>query len=134
MRLLGDRWHEFAAAEPGTRFEREYERKREGQQPGWKRLLGVLLGVTLILVGIVELAVPGPGLLVIGIGATALARESRAIARWLDRGEVTARRLAARVARWWRGLGRWWRAALVVLTLAGAATIGVAVVRLLLAR
>lgn len=133
MSSLRDRWHDFAAAEPGTRFEREYERKRGQAQPAWKRALGVLSGVALIIVGIVELAVPGPGVLVIGIGAALLGRESRGIARWLDRGEITVRRLAARVARWWRGLGGWGRAALVVVTVAGAAGIGVVAVRLLLA-
>ncbi|MBL8979795.1 MAG: hypothetical protein JNM53_15365 [Gemmatimonadetes bacterium] len=132
MSSLRDRWHEFAAAEPGTRFELEYQRKRGLDQPAWKRVLGVLGGVALIVVGIVELAIPGPGVLVIGIGAALLGRESRGIARWLDRGEISVRRLAVRVARWWHGLGGWGRAALVVVMLAGAAGIGVVAVRLLL--
>ena len=133
MSSLRERWHEFAAAEPGTRFEREYDLKHGKAQPRWKRILAVMLGVAVILVGIVELAVPGPGVLVIGIGAALLGRESRGIARWLDRGEITVRRLADRVARWWHGLGGWGRAALVLVTVAGAAGIGVVAVRLLLA-
>ncbi len=134
MSSLRHRWHEFAAAEPGTRFEREYDLKHGKAQPRWKRILAVMLGVAVILVGIVGLPAPGPGMLVIGIGAALLGRESRGIARWLDRGEIAVRRLAARVARWWRGLGGWWRAALVMLTIAGAAGIGVVAVRLLLTR
>lgn len=133
MSSLRDRWHDFAAAEPGTRFEREYDLKHGEAQPRWKRILAVLFGVTVVLVGIVGLPAPGPGILVIGIGAALLGRESRGIARWLDRGEITVRRQAARVARWWRGLGGWGRAALVVVTVAGAAGIGVVAVRLLLA-
>lgn len=134
MRAPHQRWHEFAAAKPGTRFEREYECRRGADPAAWKRVLGVLLGVALIVVGIVQLAVPGPGLLVIGIGAAALARESRAIARWLDRGEVALRRQAAGLRQWWQGLAGVGRVALVVVTLAAVAALGVAALRLLLSR
>src|SRR5690606_17282016 len=134
MSSLRDRWHEFAAAKRGTRFERECDLTHGTAQPPWQPILAVIFAVTVILVGMPGLPGPGPGILVIVIDVALLGRESRGIARWLDRGEVATRRLAARVARWWRGMGRWWRAALVVLTIAGAAGIGVVAVRLMLAR
>lgn len=134
MSSLRDRWQEFAGAEPGHRFEREYELKHARAQPAWKRGMAVLLGIGIIVAGIVGLPAPGPGFLIIGIGAAVLGRESRTIARWLDRRELDIRRLAARVLRWWRGLGSRGRAAIVLVTVAGAASMGLVAARFILSR
>jgi hypothetical protein len=50
-----------------------------------------------MLSGFILLFVPGPGLLLIAVGAALLARESLAVARALDWLEVRGRRLARRV-------------------------------------
>ncbi len=134
MSSLRDRWQEFVDAEAGHRFEREYELKHARSRPAWKRGLAVLLGIGIIVAGIIGLPAPGPGSLIIGIGAAVLGRESRTIARWLDRRELDVRRLASRVMHWWRGLGGRGRAAMIVVTIAGAASMGVVAVRFILAR
>lgn len=134
MSALGDRWREFADAEPGHRFEREYALNHGRAQAPWKRVLSIMLGIGIIVAGIIGLPAPGPGFLIIGIGAAVLGRESRTIARWLDRRELDVRRLASRVKRWWRGLGGRGRAAIVVVTVALAASAGVVAVRFILSR
>jgi uncharacterized protein (TIGR02611 family) len=61
-----------------------------------------VLGATITLVGIVALPLPGPGFLVIAIGAALLARESAMVADVADWIEVRVRRVARWATRWWR--------------------------------
>jgi uncharacterized protein (TIGR02611 family) len=90
---LKKEWRRFKSAEPGTRFTRQYEASQSARKHKWTRPLMIALGVVIVLVGIVALPAPGPGILVIAAGAALLARESRWIAEKLDAAEVKARRL-----------------------------------------
>jgi hypothetical protein len=86
---------DFARSPPGRRFQKLYE-SRPPCSPlkRWGRLVG---GVLLCLAGLVMLVAPGPGILILLIGAALMAQESAAVARALDRAEVRIRR---RLKRW----------------------------------
>ncbi|MGH0030959.1 MAG: PGPGW domain-containing protein [Myxococcota bacterium] len=55
-----------------------------------RRLVVALVGATLLLVGVALLVLPGPGMLVIGIGLAALSTEFVWARRWLRRIRATA--------------------------------------------
>lgn len=93
-------WRRFSAERAGERFVRHYERKRGDEAKGLLRRLGwIAAGIFFLLAGFVMLFTPGPGLLAIGFGATCLAQESHAMARFCDRSEVSIRRAWARFRR-----------------------------------
>lgn len=101
---LRESWNRFKSGQPGGRFEAEYHRARERRTAVWQRRALVVLGIGLIAVGVVALPAPGPGWLVIGAGGALLARESLAVARFLDSAEVRGRRL-------WSALRHRWKSA-----------------------
>jgi uncharacterized YccA/Bax inhibitor family protein len=97
MSILGP-FHSFFAHlfhdPPGERFLRHHERFRD--QKGEKehpilRYSLLTFGVLLVLVGVVMLVLPGPGLLVILIGLVVIAARARGFAHWLDRSETAVR-------------------------------------------
>jgi hypothetical protein len=94
---LRGRWRRLKAGQPGTRFQRQYRENRESRKSGWQRWGSAAAAAGLILVGVVLLFVPGPGILFIGAGGAVLARESLVVARALDWVEVRGRRLWQRV-------------------------------------
>jgi hypothetical protein len=96
---LKRRWRRLRAGQPGARFQRQYRENRESRKSGLHRWGAVAAGAGLILVGIILLFIPGPGLLLIAAGAALLARESQVLARALDWSEVRGRRLWRRVRR-----------------------------------
>ena len=89
---IKEEWRRFAAEPPGERFVRQYERKRGLEGGLLNRLSWIVAGVFFLLAGFVMLFTPGPGLLAIGFGATCLAQESRRVARFCDRAEMSLRR------------------------------------------
>ncbi|HUQ75026.1 MAG TPA: PGPGW domain-containing protein, partial [Burkholderiales bacterium] len=94
---LRDGWRELKQGRPGHRFQDRYQRGREGAACGtvkkWSLIVG---GVFLIVAGIVLLPLPGPGMLVIALGALMMAEESRASAKALDWIEAKTRKLLGR--------------------------------------
>ncbi len=105
LKSMKSAWHRLKEAEPGHRFQEQYEHHRETRRGKLGRVLSVGAGVLIVAVGIVALPAPGPGFLVIALGGALLARESRTVARAMDWGEVRLRR----VLHW--ALTRWKRAA-----------------------
>lgn len=87
-------WRDFWHDRPGERFARRYERVSGG--PALARVLRGTLGVVLVLVGLLFMALPGPGFVPALAGLALLAGESRALARALDRAELRARRWLGR--------------------------------------
>ena len=75
---LKKEWRQFKSAKPGPRFTRQYESNQEERKHKWTRPAMIALGALIILVGIVALPAPGPGMLVIAAGAALLARRSYA--------------------------------------------------------
>jgi uncharacterized protein (TIGR02611 family) len=131
---LKDAWHDFKQAPPGERFRRRYRERREGEPSGVRKPLTIAAGVLIVAAGLFFLPAPGPGFLIVLLGAALVAQESRLAARALDRTEVRLRALVA----WGRGV--WARASgpttallvLGVLALAAGAAYGA--YRLLFAR
>ena len=67
-----------------------------------KRHAVFLLGGTVLLFGLLMVALPGPGLLVIFLGLTLLATEFVWARYWLRRLRVSTRRAGRKARGWWR--------------------------------
>ncbi len=96
-------WQHFKDSPSGRRFQTRYRMRRMQAGGFMRKILLTAAGGLLMLVGVALLVLPGPGLLVMAIGATFIAEESLLAARVLDR-------LDLYLTHW---LGRWraWRAA-----------------------
>jgi hypothetical protein len=92
---LKKRWSQLRSDLPGRRFCLYHERHRDAASPA-KRVLIAASAVVVIMIGIVLMPAPGPGMLIVAIGLTLLAGESRRVAHYLDRFELAVR------ARWQR--------------------------------
>jgi uncharacterized protein (TIGR02611 family) len=111
------RWRSLKRGEPGQRFQDEYD-KRHGEDASRAKKIGILVaGVIVLVAGVILMPAPGPGILIVAIGAAMVSQESRFAARVLDGAEVKGRALM----KW--ALGIWKRAplagksAIVLLTL-----------------
>lgn len=104
LKRLKTSWADLKSGEPGSRFEEQYDENRKEQKSPIGRALRIIVGAILIPAGMFFLAVPGPGLLIIGLGAVMIAREFRFAAMVLDRFEVWARRVYKRLNKLWRRL------------------------------
>jgi hypothetical protein len=88
---LRRRWHNLARAKPGKRFQNRYYGRRQRPSGALVKLAYVVLGTLLVIAGVALLPAPGPGALVIVLGAALLAEESLAVARVCDAAEVKIR-------------------------------------------
>ena len=126
LETLKKRWKEFKKAPPGERFERMHSAgKKSGLPLG--RIVMVIAGVAMIVGGVVLLAIPGPGLLVIAFGAALIAQQFLWVARRLDRLELALRNLHAKALRFWKQSSTPVRASILgtsALCAAGAAYLG----------
>ena len=78
-------WQHFRDTPSGRRFQTRY-RMRRAQKGGYlRKILLSTAGGLLMMVGVALLVLPGPGLLVMLIGAAFIAEESLFAARMLDR-------------------------------------------------
>ena len=101
---LKTRWRELRHGEPGRRFRARYERRHaRARHAGGRKWALIVAGVVIALAGIVLLPLPGPGMLVIALGALLVAEESLTVAKMLDALELRGR---AFIARWRPALGR----------------------------
>src|SRR5687768_16912343 len=119
LKNIKKRWQSLKRGEPGKRFQDEYD-KRHGADASRAKKIGILAaGVIVLVAGIILMPAPGPGILIVAIGAAMVSQESKFAARVLDGVEVKGRALIE-----W-ALGIWKRA-----PLAGKA--GIVLVTLLL--
>lgn len=77
-------WRQLKSGTPGKRFQAQYERQQRSRRPAWVRPVWIAAGTVLTAAGLVALVAPGPGVLLVGLGAAMIARESRVAARSLD--------------------------------------------------
>jgi tellurite resistance protein TerC len=82
---LRQHWHAFRADPPGQRFQRRYSRRNAPRSGVWRKLLVIVAGFVVLAIGIVMLVLPGPGSLVMVLGAALIAEESLFASRLLDR-------------------------------------------------
>jgi uncharacterized protein (TIGR02611 family) len=95
---LKQHWHTFRHGKIGRRFQERYHRHRQGKAIQLhKALISITLGLIVVSIGVVMLVTPGPGWIMIFVGASLLAGESLTMARLLDRMEIKVRRLCHKV-------------------------------------
>jgi len=124
LKSMKSAWHRLKEAEPGHRFQQEYEHHREAKRGKFSRVISVGVGLLIVAVGIVGLPAPGPGFLVIAFGGALLARESHAVARALDWAEVQLRRVLHRARSVWKHAAPLAKALIVVIGLGLAGLAG----------
>ncbi len=86
-------WRALMDGPPGRRFARYHARVQTRSS-----YLTMAMGLATVLLGLLLTLTPGPGFLVLLIGAAIIAGQSRRLARALDRAELRLRR-AVRVFR-----------------------------------
>jgi len=89
---LRSAWRELREAPPGRRFQQRFERRRSRPRSALRKALWVGASILVIAIGVIALPLPGPGLLIIALGALPIAEESRTVARRLDALELWLRR------------------------------------------
>jgi hypothetical protein len=98
-------WAGLGRGRPGSRFQDQFDAERKKQKSPAGRIVRTVGGLLLIPVGVLFLAIPGPGLVVIALGAVLIAREFGFAARLLDATELRGRKT------WKWAEGRWRRLA-----------------------
>jgi hypothetical protein len=93
---LRRQWRHFKKSRPGRRFQDSYDRKRESRGGMLWRCALMVFGAALCLIGLFFMAVPGPGIPILAVGAVLLAQQSQAAARLLDRAEIRVRKMLRR--------------------------------------
>lgn len=97
-------WQEFREDAPGERFQKRFERRHQSRPNPFQKILFMGGGILVMAAGLFFLPAPGPGTVILLIGAALVAQESLTAARLLDRAEVFARKIADRSRQVWRGL------------------------------
>lgn len=94
-------WKEFKNDTPGKRFVNRFDKTdRTPGARGWR--IGIMIaGLLVAAAGIVLMPLPGPGILIVALGAGMLSQGSKRMARALDWSEVRGRKLAVRAKRAW---------------------------------
>lgn len=96
---LRKRWHALRRSKPGRRFQDRYRhaQSRRGTRPAAAFVARTATGGILALLGVVMLFTPGPGVLLVVVGASIVGAESLTVARRLDHAELLVRRLITAV-------------------------------------
>ena len=102
FKQLKHNWEALKRGRPGSRFEEQYEQQRNSHPGTAGRVLRLGLGLAILLAGLVLMPAPGPGFIVVGIGALMIAREFKTAAILLDHIEVRGRQVLKWVKRTWR--------------------------------
>jgi uncharacterized protein (TIGR02611 family) len=96
---LRESWRRLKTSEPGSRFQSQYRLHQRSHRSRWSKPLSYPVGVIILGIGLVALPAPGPGTLMLALGAAIIARESAWTARSLDWLELKARALVRRLRR-----------------------------------
>ena len=102
FRRLTRQWRAMVEAKPGKRFQARYEQRRQMRASVLWTPLYLILGSALFVLGLTMMVAPGPGLIVLFMGAALIGQESLVVARALDRTEVGLRRMAQAALRSWQ--------------------------------
>lgn len=130
---LKQRWHHFTQAVPGERFKEHFKRRQQAQPSTLhKKILAIGGGILIMGVGLFFLPAPGPGALILFMGAMLIAQESLAAARALDWADLRLRRMVAWSLRIWRRSSGEVKLLLVLGAMAGLGTVRLGTFNLLL--
>lgn len=89
---LQQHFQELRQAPPGQRFLQQYERRQREHPSAALKALALAGGWLIVLLGLVMLPAPGPGMLVVVAGLATLASVSKTAAQGLDAAELMLRR------------------------------------------
>jgi uncharacterized protein (TIGR02611 family) len=134
MQRLHKSWRELKNAAPGRRFQERYRRSHGAVRSKVRRLIFIGGGILVMAAGVFFLPAPGPGFIILFIGAGLAAQESLLAARALDWTEVSIRRVAAWGLRIWRSTSIPGKTVLVLAVALIAAAIAYAAYQLVFAR
>ncbi len=95
-------WRVFERSRPGHRFRDRHGRRRQEGHSFAAKLLYLVTGFALFLLGLILMPAPGPGFLILFVGAGLIAEESYTAASALDWIEVRVRRICERFSKKWR--------------------------------
>jgi uncharacterized protein (TIGR02611 family) len=113
---IKDHWQDFKRGRPGHRFQERY-RRRDRQGHGlFAKAVYLVSGFGLLVAGIILMPAPGPGFLVVFVGAGLIAKESHAAARVLDWIELRLWRLTRWARRTWQSCSPALKALIVLVT------------------
>lgn len=102
LKKLKRSWSSFKRGRPGSRFQEQYDRQRKAGSSTVGRVVRISAGLITLPLGLFLLPAPGPGFIVVAIGAVLIAREFRFAAQLLDRLEVRGRKVVEWAKRAWR--------------------------------
>jgi putative transmembrane protein PGPGW len=95
-------WQRFKRSKPGHRFKQRYYEKQRSGRSTVRKILVITAGLLIFAAGIFFLPAPGPGTIILLIGASLIAEESIIAARGLDWAEVRLRSLYAKSLCLWK--------------------------------
>jgi hypothetical protein len=104
FKVITEHWGQFRHYPVGERFQRYYRSRHESNRSTTKKILIIGAGSLIMATGIIFLAIPGPGLLVMLGGAALIARESLFVSRLFDRLEPHLWKLARWCKKTWQHL------------------------------
>ena len=104
FKRLKEYWSELKRGRPGSRFQEQYDKQHGKRKGGPGRVLRIIAGLILFPVGLFFLPAPGPGSIVLVLGAVLIAREFKFAARMLDAFELRARQVLQWAMRLWQRL------------------------------
>jgi hypothetical protein len=126
-------WQRFKAGSPGQRFQQQFSRRQRSSPGAVQKALFGGGGILLMTAGIFFLFVPGPGLVILLLGAVLLAQQSLLAARALDWTEIRARKPLIWSLGAWRSASPALKVLLVVLALVLAGAMGFGAFKFLIA-
>jgi UPF0716 family protein affecting phage T7 exclusion len=85
-------WQRFKAGLPGRRFQQQFRQRRRFRSGAARKSLLMATGILLAVAGVFLLFVPGPGIIILLIGAVLIAQQSSLAARAFDRIEIRLRK------------------------------------------
>jgi len=126
-------WQRFKAGRPGHRFEQQFSRRQRPSRGTVQKAFFIGAGILLMAGGVFFLFVPGPGLVLVSVGAILVAQQSLLAARALDWTEIRVRKLLVWGWGAWRSASPALKVLLVVLALAAIGAVGFGVFSFLVA-
>ena len=92
LKHLKQSWQRFKAGLPGRRFQQQFRLRQRLRSGAARKALFMAAGILTAAVGIFLLFVPGPGFIILLVGAVLIAQQSSLAARAFDRIEIRLRR------------------------------------------